>query len=212
MKSMLIAVGALAVLLAACGGPGDAGVATLDDAEGVGAIVEDGPVDAAGGSTDEEALLDFAQCMREQGVEDFEDPDVDADGSLNFRFRGQGQTSDVDPDTIRAAFTTCQEHLEGLAFGPGSRDRSEIEDRLYDFAACMRDPDLGNLSDFPDPDFSNFGPGQGGGAAGGGPFGEDFDFSDPAVQDALTTCQDVFGGFRFGGGPGARPNRDGADA
>ena len=147
----------------------------------------------------QDQLVAFAQCMRDNGIEEFEDPDFAADGSLDFR-RGQGQISTVDPETMRAAFEACQEHLEGLAFGPGSIDRSEIEDSLVEFAACMRDPERGNLPDFPDPDLSNLGPGNG---PGGGPFGGEFSFQDPAVQEALEACQEVFGGFRFGGpGPG----------
>ena len=55
-------------------------MATLEDAESE-ALVED-IEDAAGDVSDEEALLAFAQCMRDNGVENFEDPVVDADGEL----------------------------------------------------------------------------------------------------------------------------------
>lgn len=201
MRRMLIAVAALAVLLAACGGSDAGGVASLED-QPEEAVVEEPSTDVDDEHAAEEAVLGFAQCMRDNGVEDFEDPDVGADGSLDFR-RGQGQLGDVDRETLQEAFQACQEHLEGLAFGPGSFDRSEIEDTLVEFATCMRDPERGNLPDFPDPDLTNFGPG-GDGPGGGGPFGEDFDFQDSAVREALEACQDVFGGFRFGGpgGPG----------
>lgn len=210
MQRILIAVTALAVMLAACSGQDASGVATLEDPSD-GAVVEELSEQTSSDDehSDEEAVLGFAKCMRYNGIEGFEDPDVTADGSLDFR-RGQGQLGDVDRQTLRDAFRACQEHLEGLAFGPGRGDfdRSEIEDRLVEFSACMRDPDRGNLPDFPDPDFSNFGPGNGG-PGGGGPFGEGFDFQDPAVQGALEACQDVFGGFRFGGpGSGGRGRGD----
>lgn len=199
MKSTLIAVAAFALVLAACSGS-DAGVASLEDSND--------PVVEEQAATDDEhpaedAILGFAQCMRDNGIEDFEDPDFMADGSLDFR-RGQGQLGTVDPEAMRRAFEACQEHLEGLAFGPGSFDRSELEDSLIEFAACMRDPERGNLPDFPDPDLSSLEPGIG---PGGGPFGGEFDFQDPAVQKALEACQDVFGGFRFGG-PGRGPGSE----
>ncbi len=198
MYRPLIAVVALAVVVAACGGPGGEGVASLEEPTADGGVVEE--TNIAAEPSDEESILAFAQCMRDNGVEGFEDPGFNADGSLEFRGGGPGAFGDIDRQTLRSAFEACQEHLEGFAFGPGSVDRSEIEDRLVEFAACMRDPNRGNLSDFPDPDFSNFGPGGGG---GGGPFGEEgLDFDDPAVQDALEACQDAFGGFR--GGPGDR--------
>jgi len=209
MPRTLIAVAALAIMLAACSGSDAGGVASLED-RAEQAVVEE--QDAAAETDDEhaaeEAVLGFAQCMRDNGIEGFEDPDLTADGSLDFR-RGQGQLGDVDRETLREAFQACQEHLEGLAFGPGNFDRSEIEDRLVEFSGCMRDPNRGNLPDFPDPDLSNFGPG-GDGPGGGGPFGEGFDFQDPAVRDALEACQEVFGGFRFGGpGGGGRGGGDG---
>ena len=196
MYRILIAVVALAVVLAACGGSGGDGVASLGEPTG---LVDE--TNTAAEPSGEESILAFAQCMRDNGIKDFEDPAFNADGSLEFRGGGPEAFGDIDRQTLRNAFEACQEHLEGFAFGRGSVDRSEIEDRLVEFAGCMRDPNRGNLSEFPDPDFSNFGPG-----GGGGPFGEEgLDFDDPAVQDALEACQDIFGGFRFGrGGPGGR--------
>jgi hypothetical protein len=193
MKKLLIAVAALAVLLAACGGSGAGGVASLEESGQD--IVEEDSGDASQPG-DEETILDFAACMRDNGVEDFEDPDFNADGSLSFR--GGGEFSDVDRETMRTAFEACQSHLEGLAFGPGSGDFTEIEDRLLEFSVCMRD----NGFDMPDPDFSDFGPGGGGGR----PFGGDgFDPDDPEFQSAFEACDHVFEGFGFGGrggGPG----------
>ena len=49
--------------------------------------------------SEEDALLEFAACMRENGVEDFEDPDVSAEGEVQFNFRGGGEASDVDRET-----------------------------------------------------------------------------------------------------------------
>ncbi|MDE0321379.1 hypothetical protein [Candidatus Poriferisodalis multihospitum] len=141
--------------------------------------------------TDEELLLEFAQCMRDNGV-DFPDPVVEADGTIAFGLRpGRGsggqdgdglQAIGRDPD-LPAARDACLEIIEGLALGPGGQnfDESQVElmDRLLEFAQCMRD----NGVDVPDPDPNAFGPGSG----GGGPFGE-IDFDDADVSAAFDVC------------------------
>jgi hypothetical protein len=192
MKRTLIVLSAFALVLAACSSDGGSDVASLEELVPDLAVVTD---DASSEAVDEDSILEFAQCMRDNGVEDFEDPDIGADGSVGFGFRGAG--AEVDRETLRAAFEACQENLGGLAFGPGSVDRSEIEDTLYEFAVCMRE----NGFDMPDPDFSSLLEGPGGGEGGGGPFGGAFDADDPAFTSALEACEDVFGGsLRFGGG------------
>ncbi len=199
MRRLLTAGLALALLLAACSGDGGAQVASIDNV----AQIDAGADEDAGESTDDgEAILAFAQCMRDNGIDEFEDPDISADGSVEFRFRGQAQASSVDRETMRAAFEACQEHIEGLAFGPGSVDRTEVEDTLYEFASCMRD----NGIDMPDPDVTNLAPGQGEGE-GGGPFGGALGPDEPDFRAALEGCQDGFdGGFRFGGRGGGGPS------
>ena len=67
----------LALVAAACGGDGSSeGVASLEG------VTADDPVSATEESPTgvdvEEAMLAFAQCMRDQGL-DIEDPTVDAD-------------------------------------------------------------------------------------------------------------------------------------
>jgi hypothetical protein len=149
------------------------------------------------GVSDEEAILAFAACLRDEGI-DVDDPTVDADGNLRPprpRDIGEG-----DREMISAAMGVCSEHLENVAFGLDAADRSEREDQLFEYAACMRD----NGYDMPDPDFSAFGqPGQGGGSGGGGPFGA-IDQGDPTFQTAQEACAVIFGGDRVpGSGPGS---------
>ena len=101
--------------------------------------------------TDEEALLGFTACMRENGI-DIEDPTVDADGSLEFRFRaGSGpQDGNFDREAAQAARDACSDLLEGVTLGlivPTSR-RFRIICSKY--ASCMRE----NGYDMADPDFS----------------------------------------------------------
>ena len=158
--------------------------------------------------SDEELLLRFADCMRENGV-DFPDPVVEADGTVRFGFRpgagGAGAAQDLarDPD-LPAAREACEDVLEGLSFGPGSGnfDTTELQDTLLRFAQCMRD----NGVDMSDPDLSNFGPGGNrDNGQGDGPFGGGIDFEDPDVAAALEVCQAEVNLGRFGrGGRGGR--------
>jgi hypothetical protein len=199
MKKLVLVFSALVLVLAACSSDNGSQVASLEDASvsDAGAVAE---VDAD--ATNEEAILEFSQCMRDEGIIGFEDPDIGEDGTIEFRFGGRVDDADVDRDTMRAAFEACQNHLEGLAFGPGSIDRSEIEDTLLEFAVCMREHGV----DMPDPDFSTFGPGGGGGEGEGGIFGGAIDLDDPNVATALEACQEIFSGSLRFGGPGGRGN------
>jgi hypothetical protein len=197
MNRILISIVAFALLVAACGNSDSTGVASLETTETT--SVDFLSDDAA--ANDEETLLEFAACMRDNGIDDFEDPSFSADGTPEFSLRGAGSGSEVDRDEIRAAFESCQDHLEGLAFGPGSIDVTEVEDTLVDFAACMRD----NGYDMPDPDLSNFGER---GGEGGGIFGGQLDPEDPDFIVAMEECEHIFENLPFvGGGPGSGGRR-----
>ena len=141
--------------------------------------------------TDEERLLEFAQCMRDNGV-DFPDPVVEADGTIVFGRRPGGGAGGQDSEGLQAigrdpnlpaARAACSEHIEGLALGPGGQNfdeaRVELMDRLLEFAQCMRD----NGVDVPDPDPNAFTPGGGGGRPFGG-----LDFDDSDVSAAFEIC------------------------
>jgi hypothetical protein len=183
VRPTLIAV-LLLLILAACSSARDQGVASLDDGS-------DGQTEAK--PTDdpsfEDRVLAFAACMRDNGVEDFEDPEFNEDGSLVLG--SEFRQSTADEETIQTAFDACREHIEGIAFGPGAIDLTEIQDRLLEFAQCMRD----NGYDLPDPDFSGLLSGD-----AQGPFGdEEIDPDDPAFIKALDACQSIFEGFTIGG-------------
>ena len=193
MKKLVLVLAVFALVLAACSTASGSEVASLDDTS---VVEEDAADDTNPAAENEKAILEFSQCMRDNGVEGFEDPEFGPDGEIEFSFGGRVQSDDFEADreTLRAAFEACQENIEGLAFGPGAIDRSEIEDTLYEFAVCMR----ANGVEMEDPDFSNLIPGEGN---GGGPFGSSFDPTDPEVQAAIEVCQEIFGdGLRFGGG------------
>ena len=188
MKAIAVLMTVVSLLAAACSDAAADSVAFLDSTTTL-APASDEESDA----TDEEALLAFATCMRDNGIEDFEDPTIDSDGRLQFGPGEGAQQESADREMMQAARNACQQHLEGLAIGPGATDRSEIEDQLYEFAACMRD----NGYDMPDPDFS----GSAGERGGGGPFGDGIDPEDLAFVSALEACEETFGGtMRFGRG------------
>jgi hypothetical protein len=173
---LLLAIG---LLVAACSGTdSDAGVASLED-ETASEQSQDAVIDSA---SPEDAVMAFTVCLRDEGL-DVEDPIVDDQGNLRPpRLR---DIADLDRDVIETAFEACNEYLDDVAFGLDSEDRTEREDELLIFAACVRE----NGYDMPDPDFSTpRSPGSG----GGGPFGG-LDREDPAFQAALAACSDVFG-------------------
>ena len=166
--------------------------------------------------SDEEQLLRFADCMRDNGV-DFPDPVVQADGTVRFGIRpgadGAAEAQDLgrDPD-LPAAAEACTDLLQGLTFGggattgPATVDITELQDSLLEFARCMRD----NGVDMGDPDFGDLGT-RGGGNDGptGGPIIQVWelsgdspagvDFGDPDVAAALEACRAEMNIGRLGG-------------
>jgi len=180
----------------ACGGNEGNGVASIEgDPTTAGEDSSSRPT-----ASEEETLLEFAACMRDNGVVDFEDPVVNPDGSVEFGFAGGVGSADpfanVDPDVVEAAFAGCSDALLGLAFGPDGRfDLVAFQDTLLEFAECMRD----NGIDVDDPSLADFAPGNGEGGGFGGPFAE-LDIGDPDVRAAFEACQPIFTGFgTFGG-------------
>lgn len=203
-SSILTALLAFGLLVAACSSGGDAaaGVATLSDPD---PTTVDANQDVAAADTvvaSEESLMEFAQCMRDEGVP-MDDPTVDADGNLSLG-GGFREIEGLDRATIQAARETCGELLEGVALGFQGSDRSEIEDVFLEYAECMRENGYEDM-----PDTPGFGPG-GPGEPGAGPA---IDFEAPEFIAANEVCQDVFadagidrlpgpGGGRAGGGGG----------
>lgn len=178
----------LITVLAACGGgAAPSGVATLQS-PGAG---ESAPSASPSATLDPEtAQLEFARCMRENGI-DMPDPGSGAGGAIQIG--GDG----LDADKMQAAFEACRQYMGTAAEGPLAMD-PEMQDKLIEFAGCMRD----NGVDFPDPDFS----GGGGSISIGGPGG--IDPSSSEFQAAQEACQSILGdlGPRFdGAGPAGGP-------
>jgi hypothetical protein len=205
-RRTLVLLLTLGLATAACGGSdeSDGGVATLET-EDTAVAVADPSLQAADEVDAEEAMMQLAACLRDQGL-DIEDPTVDAEGNVQFgRFRvgpGDGTEPAADRATVRAAMDACEEQLEGVILGFGGRDFDpmELEDSMVEYAACMRE----NGYDMDDPDFSSFGPGNNGesGEGGpGGPFGE-INPEDPDFVAANEACGEILGGLPRGPGQG----------
>ncbi len=185
MKRIALLMSVLALIAAACGGSSADGVASLEDSTTT-TIADD---ERTAVERDEAQLMEFAVCMRDNGVPDFPDPDVSGDGTVDFG--NLDRFDDFDQDALGDAFGQCVSFLDGLSFAPGGEnfDFTEIQDTLVEFATCMR----GSGFDLPDPDFANFDLG-----SGTGPFG-DIDPTDPGFEEAFDACQDVFANLPFGG-------------
>ncbi len=198
MLATLAAVAvALALLAAGCGGSADAdtgGVATA------GGSKDDG--DAATEKRDpQQAGLDFAACMREHGV-DMPDPEFGGDGFIRVGPGPGASTGSATagqptepPAGFEEADKACRHILDDLVQDGGGPIDAEAQDRMLEFAECMREHGV----DMPDPDFSG----------GGGRFRAEIgdkgiDPSSDTFKDAQEACGSLFGpgGPRGAGGAG----------
>jgi hypothetical protein len=132
----------LVVGLVACGGSGSSSskVATLDSTGGAG--VDSATTTTLSKKAQQDAILSYAACMRQNGV-NMKDPTFDADGNVTAGgggFRAQG----IDPrsTTFQTAQKACGSIIQGIDFGPGRRrnfDPTKLQAAFNDFTACLRD-------------------------------------------------------------------------
>jgi hypothetical protein len=212
---------AVSLFVTACGGTSapSAKVASLG-AEGSTTPSTTTPVNT------QDALLKFAKCMRDNGV-DMKDPTFDAQGNPTGGGFGGPRTTTADgksagPDRespeFQTAQTVCRPLLAGVAFGGrgGNRpDRAAIQAGLNEFTKCLRTEGL-QVDDITFGRGRNGQGGQGGQAQGappdGGPDGPPPVPADGATPGATPSATTPDGpGFRNGpdGGPDRGPRRDG---
>ena len=124
--------------------------------------------------TFEEGVLDFAQCMREEGI-NFPDPTFDIDGNPQF-----DNLEIENEEEFESAFENCEDILRNALpeqFDLDPEVEAALVDASLEFSQCMRDQGI----DFPDPKPGEFG------------FfafrDADIDFSSEAVQEAFEICQ-----------------------
>jgi hypothetical protein len=90
-----------------------------------------------------EKAVKFAQCMRDNGVKEF--PDPDPSGTLTIEVVN-GSSLDPDTPAWKKAISACKD-LEPPGFTGGKRSPEQQKAALK-FAQCIRD---NGVKDFPDP-------------------------------------------------------------
>jgi hypothetical protein len=105
------------------------------------------PIDTSGGNNaaaNHEQAMKFAQCMRDNGVSQF--PDPDASGTLTIDQVANGSRVDTNSATFQQALTACRD-LEPAGFA-GQKRSAQQQEAALKFAQCIRD---NGVKDFPDP-------------------------------------------------------------
>jgi hypothetical protein len=195
----ILAFALLAAVLAACSGGGAApsGVATLEDPAA--SAAPDASSSPAASVAPEDAMLAFAKCMREHGV-DMPDPVVNADGGMTVQVGGP-DSKPMDVKAMQAADEACKHLMPTRPDGGPSQMTPEQQDAMLDFAKCMREHGV----DMPDPEF-----GTGGGIMIGG---DGIAFDSPTFKAADEACRsimtDAMPGLVIGGEGGPSVNSSG---
>jgi len=179
---VFVMMAVLATFLTGCGDQDDDndGVATLN-----GSSAETDDPEQQQDEDFEEQALAFSQCMRENGVPDFPDPEFSEDGGLTITREGGPGQGDMEAE--RRAMEACEDEMPQGGGEFSEEDRAEMEERMLEYAACMREHGI----DMPDPQFD----GEGGAfaiAPGDGGSGPNPD--DPEFQEAHEACEEYFGG------------------
>ena len=95
-------------------------------------------------NTPYQQALQFADCMRQNGVPAF--PDPDQSGAYTLDTIANGTSIDVNSAAFSQAISACR-NLEPAGF-TGSQRSPEQQAAALKFAQCMRD---NGVTDFPDP-------------------------------------------------------------
>jgi hypothetical protein len=181
-----VAAWLLAIGLAACAQPeSGGGVASLSGAEGGATTTTVAPT----AEDFEEARLEWAKCMRENGIDV---PDPGADGRITITRRpGDG----ANEEDFEKAEKACEHLRQGIA-PPGGQAPEQMQERILALTKCLREKGF----NVPDPDFDQ----------GGGRFRQalpnGIDPESKEFQDAQRECAKASGMDQFGkGGPGGAP-------
>lgn len=107
---------------------------------GGGAADDSSPAPAGDRSPQDDAALAFADCMRDNGIEDFPDPQVDEDGGISI---GDSLADQRDTADFRAAEDACEPALDAVAPAPqGPRlppdQVAELQEQWLAVAECVR--------------------------------------------------------------------------
>jgi hypothetical protein len=137
---------------------------------------------------DRDAVLAYSKCMRENGLPDFPDPEMDENGQSRLRL-----PDGYDKSKIDAAQEVCKKYLPNGG-EPPKADPARLE-QLRKYSKCMRE---NGVPKFPDPS-------DGGLQINGNEVG---DPESPAFKAAEEKCRSILP-EPPGGGKGSTDRRDG---
>ena len=86
------------------------------------------------GLSDEEKVMAFVQCMRDQGIQ-YKDPVVDSEGNVQRPGLVEGFT--LTREQLAEPYAACSHHLEGLTLGRRRVDQTEQLDKWLAIATCL---------------------------------------------------------------------------
>jgi hypothetical protein len=170
------------------------------------------PATSAASTDPEDALRQFAKCMREHGV-DMPDPKPSQAGKGGGVFVAGGAGSEVDKSKMDSANKECQHFMDGAAQAAERQidpaEEAKMKEQALAFAKCMREHGV----DMPDPQFQSGGRVTQQLGSEDAPDTSKIDPSSPAFKDAQSACQTLMpnggalnsdgpdGGGSSGGGP-----------
>jgi hypothetical protein len=131
----LAMIAMVAVISAGCGGTGSSGNTGTASSAGTG-----GNENATG----RDRAVQFAECMRANGVSAF--PDPNASGELTIDAVANGSSLDTSTAAFEQAMSVCKD-LEPSGF-TGDKRSPEQQAAALEFAQCIRE---NGVKDFPDP-------------------------------------------------------------
>jgi hypothetical protein len=105
---------------------------------------ESGSTNTSKTATNREKAMRFAECMRDNGVTEF--PDPNAAGELTIDGIANRSSLDTNTAAFKQAISACRD-LEPPGFTGHTRSAQQQKHAL-EFAQCMRD---NGVKDFPDP-------------------------------------------------------------
>lgn len=144
---------------------------TLTGGDGSGSGSSDGS-GSAGASSSDDPALQYARCMRDNGIEDFPDPQPSDDGGISI---GDAVADQRDTEEFVAAEEACQHFLDAAPDPEATplppAERAELQDQWNAVAQCVRDQG----HDFPTPEVDEWGR-------------TEMDRQDAAVEQALEDC------------------------
>ena len=131
---------------------------------------------ANGADSSRQAMLDFAACMRENGI-DMPDPKFEG-GKVTQAIGGPGKR--INPDDLRKAQKACAKYQEAIKPPEMSDEESaEMKQAALANARCMREH---GVPDFPDPIFDSSGGAQ-------IRITKELNPESPAFQKAIKACE-----------------------